>query len=74
LTNTGCQQDIVYREDPTPGATPPRPLQANPWPDAETREITTNLTLLFRYSALTFNCHRIHYDGIRPVSARFQVF
>lgn len=57
------RQDIVYREGPTPGATPPRPLQADPWPDAETREVTTNPTLLFRYSALTFNGHRIHYDA-----------
>lgn len=57
------RQDIVYREDPTPGATPPRPPRADPWPDAESREITTTPTLLFRYSGITFNGHRIHYDA-----------
>lgn len=51
-------QDIVYRE-PTPpklggGEAPP----AGQW--SETVEPTA--TLLFRYSAVTFNGHRIHYD------------
>ncbi|MEQ3728106.1 MAG: hypothetical protein ABNH38_11920 [Tateyamaria sp.] len=57
------RQDIVYREDPNPGAPLPAPPQADPWLDAETRDITTSPTLLFRYSALTFNGHRIHYDA-----------
>jgi 3-methylfumaryl-CoA hydratase len=56
------RQDIVYRNDHTLGVTPPDPPQADPWPGAETREIITDPTLLFRYSALTFNGHRIHYD------------
>ncbi|MEB8388756.1 MaoC family dehydratase N-terminal domain-containing protein [Rhodobacteraceae bacterium KMM 6894] len=63
VTRIDERQDIVYREDPTPGATPPRPPQADPWPEAESREIATTPTLLFRYSALTFNGHRIHYDA-----------
>jgi 3-methylfumaryl-CoA hydratase len=55
------EQDIVYREPPTPSATP-APL--TPAPDAgEHREtFTPDPVLLFRYSALTYNGHRIHYD------------
>jgi 3-methylfumaryl-CoA hydratase len=52
------RQDIVYRDAgaPAPPAADPAPAgrwQAMVQPDA---------TLLFRYSALTFNGHRIHYD------------
>ncbi|MFB9149815.1 FAS1-like dehydratase domain-containing protein [Roseovarius ramblicola] len=55
------RQDIVYREDPTPGqARPPAP--AEEWPGAEAWHLTPDPTLLFRFSALTFNGHRIHYD------------
>lgn len=55
------EQDLVYREDPAPGAPRPEP---KPAPDnAEfSRTITPSEVLLFRYSALTFNGHRIHYD------------
>jgi 3-methylfumaryl-CoA hydratase len=54
-------QDLVYREDPDPAAPKPIPPQART--DAQTSEVTTfTSTLLFRYSALTFNGHRIHYD------------
>ncbi len=55
------QQDIVYREDPVPGAVqaPPLAIPENPeW----TREHSPDPIQLFRYSALTFNGHRIHYD------------
>lgn len=55
-------QNIVYREetdDRTPKVHPP---QADPWPQAERRGVETSPTLLFRFSALTFNGHRIHYD------------
>lgn len=52
------EQDIVYREPSPPklGGTEPMPqgdwhLHVQPTP-----------TLLFRYSAVTFNGHRIHYD------------
>jgi 3-methylfumaryl-CoA hydratase len=55
------RQDLVYREDPDPDAPAPVP------PAARTDEslchtATFDSTLLFRYSALTFNGHRIHYD------------
>ncbi|WP_104018698.1 FAS1-like dehydratase domain-containing protein [Roseovarius nitratireducens] len=55
------RQDIVYREDPKPGqARVPAP--AEDWPGSETWHLTPDPTLLFRFSALTFNGHRIHYD------------
>ncbi len=54
--------DIVYRADPDPSQPAPTPPQAEDWPDAEGREVQPNATLLFRYSAMTFNGHRIHYD------------
>ena len=53
--------DIVYREEPQPGATPPPPKPA-PTDGAWQRTITADSVMLFRYSALTFNGHRIHYD------------
>ncbi|MGB0504676.1 MAG: acyl dehydratase [Pikeienuella sp.] len=54
-------QDIVYREDPAPDAPKALPKQA---PTDEHRSQTAHFstTMLFRYSALTFNGHRIHYD------------
>ena len=54
------RQDIVYRES--------LPLTVVPKPDVEERPlldvwtVDATSTLLFRYSALTFNGHRIHYD------------
>jgi 3-methylfumaryl-CoA hydratase len=57
------EQDIVYREPAQPGQAQPKPTPAPA--DAEAhwqREIAPTETLLFRYSALTFNGHRIHYD------------
>ena len=54
-------QDLVYREDADPTA--PKPIPPVARTDAETAEgAAFNSTLLFRYSALTFNGHRIHYD------------
>ncbi len=55
------QHDIVYRPavqaaDPVP--TPVAAEKNAPWQ----RDITPDDVLLFRYSALTFNGHRIHYD------------
>ena len=56
------RQMIVYRDDPDPATPQPVPPQAEPWETVRRAEIETNPTLLFRYSALTFNGHRIHYD------------
>ena len=55
------EQDIVYRENSRPGDPTPTPLAA-PKEHDWAREIRPDPVLLFRYSALTFNGHRIHYD------------
>jgi len=55
------EHDIVYRDLPQPGAAAPAGKPA-PQEAAWTREIVPDPVLLFRYSALTFNGHRIHYD------------
>ena len=53
--------DIVYRQAQQPGDVAPPPQRA-PEGAAWQREIVADEVLLFRYSALTFNGHRIHYD------------
>jgi 3-methylfumaryl-CoA hydratase len=53
--------DIVYREAKQPGDVEPPPVTAAPGAPWQ-RSITPDDVLLFRYSALTFNGHRIHYD------------
>lgn len=53
--------DIVYREAQGPNDVVPPP-QAAPTEAAWRRRIVPDDVLLFRYSALTFNGHRIHYD------------
>ena len=54
------RQDIVYRElesaPRAPGQAPP------PSEGGQTRHVEASPVLLFRYSAITFNGHRIHYD------------
>ena len=54
------EQDIVYRgaEGAAVKAAEPAPA----WPDAMTRQVVPDPVMLFRYSALTGNGHRIHYD------------
>jgi 3-methylfumaryl-CoA hydratase len=54
-------QDLVYRQDPDPSAPKPMPPSA-PTNETASETHSFNPTLLFRYSALTFNGHRIHYD------------
>ena len=55
------ERDLVYREDPVPGAPVPEP-RAAPTDTDFSRTVTPSEVMLFRYSALTFNGHRIHYD------------
>jgi 3-methylfumaryl-CoA hydratase len=55
------EHDIVYRAAAEPGEKTPPPTPA-PKDAAFSREIVPDDVLLFRYSALTFNGHRIHYD------------
>lgn len=56
------EQDIVYREPgppvPAPQAVTLPELPAGAW----SRVVVPDTRLLFRFSALTFNAHRIHYD------------
>lgn len=56
------EQDIVYREPggpvSAPTVVPPEPPAAGEW----TRQVVPDPRLLFRFSSLTFNAHRIHYD------------
>ncbi|MGI8333042.1 FAS1-like dehydratase domain-containing protein [Actinomadura scrupuli] len=60
------EQDLVYRSDETKTAvTKPvearpqePPVSSSPWQ----RPLTADPVLLFRFSALTANAHRIHYD------------
>ncbi len=70
------EQDLVYREPAqaadAPGADAPAPSPApaaDPQPDAQpppadSRDwpVEVNPVLLFRFSALIYNAHRIHYD------------
>jgi 3-methylfumaryl-CoA hydratase len=55
------EHDIVYRSPPAPGAAAAKPVPA-PAGATWTKTITPDPVLLFRYSALTHNGHRIHYD------------
>jgi 3-methylfumaryl-CoA hydratase len=62
------EQDIVYRESrPAPAS----PAPASPAPSSSHREapadphvwpVAVDPVVLFRFSALTYNSHRIHYD------------
>jgi len=58
-------QDVVFRGAPDPKIPEPEPEQA---PEQTTgaaawkRTVTPGPVMLFRYSALTYNGHRIHYD------------
>jgi 3-methylfumaryl-CoA hydratase len=53
------EHDIVYRGESGATTAPPAPAPAG---EAWSREIHADPVLLFRYSAVTFNGHRIHYD------------
>ena len=53
--------DIVYRDAPKPDEVAPAPKEAPAHSSWERRWVPDDV-LLFRYSALTFNSHRIHYD------------
>src|SRR6185437_3590598 len=55
------EHDIVYRDAAKPGETVREPRPA-PTDATWSRTVDPDPVLLFRYSALTFNGHRIHYD------------
>lgn len=57
------EQDIVFREAASAAPAPPTATAAEPaQPLDAIRRVSPDPVLLFRYSALTFNAHRIHYD------------
>lgn len=63
------EQDIVYRDRSKPGelaAAPCEIADVHEW----ARQVQPDPPLLFRYSALTFNGHRIHYD--RPYATEVE--
>jgi 3-methylfumaryl-CoA hydratase len=53
------QQDVVYRDAASPA---PQPATQDSEPADGGWAIEVSPTLLFRFSALTYNAHRIHYD------------
>jgi 3-methylfumaryl-CoA hydratase len=55
------EHDIVYREDTGMGIAD-RAGECAPGDATYSRHMQADTTMLFRYSALTFNGHRIHYD------------
>jgi|SRR5215207_6495603 len=60
------EEDIVYRSEPD-GAARPHPAsrpsaKATPFAAAWRSVLSTDPVRLFRFSALTYNAHRIHYD------------
>jgi 3-methylfumaryl-CoA hydratase len=61
---TACireEQDLVYKEAAPPGSAA-APATRYEGVAQWSRKVEPDTTLLFRYSALTFNGHRIHYD------------
>ena len=59
------EHDIVYREAAKPSATaaaPAAPGKPAPGAPVWRHEVMPDEAMLFRYSALIFNAHRIHYD------------
>lgn len=56
------EQDLVYRAAATASGAPFAPPPVEIEPADAVRHVTADPVLLFRYSALTFNAHRIHYD------------
>jgi 3-methylfumaryl-CoA hydratase len=66
------EQDLVYRDAPPPGATPALPDDAPPSAAPWGAALRPDPVLLFRYSALTMNGHRIHYD--RPYAMKEEAY
>ena len=57
------RQDIVYRDATAPGAAAPARASEPVTTGRHSRRIAATPPFLFRYSAMTFNGHRIHYDA-----------
>jgi 3-methylfumaryl-CoA hydratase len=57
------EQQIIYRTEADPSAPPPPPQPA-PGRAVWHRSVVPHATMVFRFSALSFNAHRIHYDHL----------
>jgi 3-methylfumaryl-CoA hydratase len=57
------RQDIVYRAPPSEDASQPAKPAQPPGEGARCWQVSVTPTMLMRYSATTFNGHRIHYDA-----------
>jgi len=66
------EQDIVFREAAAPGSIAGSAGQAPAPSPTWRREVFPDAVLLFRYSALTMNGHRIHYD--RPYAMEAEAY
>ncbi|MBN8940775.1 MAG: MaoC family dehydratase N-terminal domain-containing protein [Rhizobiales bacterium] len=64
------RQSIVYKDAGRPPAAAGGTGAPPPFAASWSRRITPDLVLLFRFSALTFNSHRIHYD--RPYATEIE--
>jgi len=64
------EQNLVYREIPA-GPAPAPAGEAAPANADFRRTIQPDPVLLFRYSALTYNSHRIHYDRPYAIDQEF---
>lgn len=62
------RQDIVYREAVTAGTIAAQPTVS---PQGKVWSVAPTSTMLFRYSAMTFNGHRIHYDDAYARNVEF---
>lgn len=56
------EQDLVYRDAAKPRSGPAKPPAVHGVQPQWSEQVEPDEVLLFRYSALTFNSHRIHYD------------
>ncbi|RPB00109.1 hypothetical protein L873DRAFT_1805523 [Choiromyces venosus 120613-1] len=75
---TSAEAAIVEKRDLVflpPATTPPPPRKRNRPPEEPdfAREFSTTQHLLFRFSALTYNAHRIHYDPEFAAGVEFHV-
>ena len=57
------EQDLVYREVSTAAPAKREAARSSAEVPDWTRTLTPDPTMVFRYSAITFNAHRIHYDA-----------
>jgi len=64
------EQNLVFRDLPT-GPAPLPPGEPAPLDADWVKVVTPDPVLLFRYSALTYNAHRIHYDRQYAVEKEF---